>query len=149
MSDQESEMTIAKPAYYQDKADHYFKEGNKSKTGQAIPVPMRLFRKHIQSYWDAKQLYYLDKWLNKRPSELEAATTSNNMTAAELIIVRFVHVCMEKPHPALFKMVMEMSGGKKMLGELPQEEEREAGKTVRRIILEMPKSKRINESESN
>lgn len=108
--------------------------------------PLKLFKKNIQSYWDAKHLFYMHKWLDKTGPELLAAQKDKSLTNAEYMIIKFLITTINNPYPSLIKMVLEMSAGKKGMGGLPPEEEERGARTIKRIILQLPKSKRIDES---
>ena len=137
-------VVIPKPVKYEDPISSLVKKSNQHGGKPAVQEPIRVFKKTIQTYWDARHLYYLDKWLKATTDELEEAGKRTDLAVAEYIIIRFLMANMATPHPALIKMVMEMSAGRAVDG-VSQGELGEGTRTVKRIILEMPKSKRINE----
>lgn len=137
-----TDINIPKPVFFKDNVSiSAYKTDDKK-----APVPISMFRKTIQSYWDAKHLYYIHKWLDKLPKELFAAQEDKSLSTAELLIVKFLAVSLNNPHPGLLKMIMEMSAGRSALKEMDNEEKEEGSKTIKRIILELPKSKRVDNS---
>lgn len=144
--EEDKDIVIAEPVFHEDPVKPWlFRKGvDDGKGKKKTPVPLRLFKKQVQSYWDAKHLFYLHKWLDKTPPELEKAQSSKKLTVAEYIIVKLLIQTATTPHPAFIKMIMQMSTGKDSVETTPTEEFK-GTKTVRRILLEMPKSKRVNE----
>ena len=127
---------------YQNRPDNIVRSySEKPQTEKALKV----FRGKIQSYWGAQHLYYINKWLKKSADELELAQENTSLPTAEYIIVKFLMNAVTTGHPGIVKMLMEMSGGKQSF-DVDKEEKEEAVKTIKRVILELPKSKRIDES---
>lgn len=146
--EKKGDIVIARPVINEEKP-WLFKKGNPSRKGHHIPVPLRTFRKSIQDYWDAKHLFYLDKWLNKTSSELENAQYREDLSTAEYIIVKFLASTINTPHPSLVKLLIELSSGQNRTEDPSKKDDDDGTKTVRRIILKMPKSKRRDESISD
>ena len=106
------------------------------------------FKQNIQTYWDARHLHYLDKWLKATPEELEAAQKkSSGMSVAEYLIVKFLMIAVNSPHPSLMKMIMEMSAGKTGITDAKHPND-DGINTVKRVLLKLPKSGRLKEDKN-
>ena len=119
-----------------------FEDGNSAALDGRYLLKVKAFKKSIQYYWDTKHLYYLDKWLHKTPDELEKATKDKSLCVAECMIVNFLRVAVQSPHPTLLKMIMEISAN---MGNNPdyKEESRQHAQSIKRVVLQLPESGRV------
>ena len=107
--------------------------------------PRNVYKKRVNAYWHLKNLHYLHKWLEKPVSELAEAQKTAGMPVAEFVIVKFLINTINTSHPNLIKLLMEMScggDGKAMADANIEQGGESPTKIVRKILLELPESKR-------